>query len=50
MEPDIIYSQITNDLIQCKIVHTELDKINEKLEKPPISLNDFFVQYYNQYK
>lgn len=31
MEPDIIYSQITNDLIQCKIVHTELDKINEKL-------------------
>ena len=26
------------------------NKINEKLEKPPISLNDFFVQYYNQYK
>jgi len=26
------------------------NKINEKLEKPPLSLNDFFVQYYNQYK
>jgi hypothetical protein len=26
------------------------NKINEKLELPPISLNDFFIQYYNQYK
>lgn len=26
------------------------NKINEKLEKPPLSLNDFFVQYYNAYK
>ena len=26
------------------------NKINEKLEKPIISLNDFFIQYYNQYK
>lgn len=26
------------------------NKINEKLEKPSISLNDFFVDYYNQYK
>ena len=26
------------------------NKINEKLEKPPVTLNDFFVQYYNQYK
>jgi len=26
------------------------NKINEKLEKPQISLNDFFVQYYNEYK
>jgi len=26
------------------------NKINEKLEKPPISLNDFFIIYYNQYK
>ena len=26
------------------------NKINEKLEKPSISLNEFFVQYYNQYK
>ena len=26
------------------------NKINEKLEKPQITLNDFFVQYYNEYK
>ena len=26
------------------------NKINEKLEKPPITLNDFFVKYYNEYK
>jgi hypothetical protein len=26
------------------------NKINEKLEKPTITLNEFFVQYYNQYK
>jgi len=26
------------------------NKINEKLEKPQISLNDFFIQYYNEYK
>ena len=26
------------------------NKINEKLEKQPISLNDFYVQYYNKYK
>ena len=26
------------------------NKINEKLEKPTISLNDFFVGYYNEYK
>ena len=31
-------------------MHFIHNKINEKLEKPPISLNDFFVQYYNQYK
>jgi hypothetical protein len=31
-------------------VHFIHNKINEKLEKPTISLNDFFVQYYNQYK
>ena len=24
--------------------------INEKLEKPQISLNDFFVKYYDEYK
>lgn len=26
------------------------NKINEKLEKPQISLNDFYVLYYQQYK
>ena len=26
------------------------NKINEKLEKPQITLNEFFVNYYNQYK
>ena len=26
------------------------NKINEKLEKPQISLNDFFVKYYEEYK
>jgi len=31
-------------------IHFIHNKINEKLEKPPITLNDFFVQYYNQYK
>jgi hypothetical protein len=31
-------------------VHFIHNKINEKLEKPSMSLNDFFVEYYNQYK
>jgi hypothetical protein len=31
-------------------MHFAHNKINEKLEKPQITLNDFFVQYYNQYK
>jgi hypothetical protein len=31
-------------------MHFIHNKINEDLEKPPITLNDFFVQYYNQYK
>ena len=31
-------------------MHFIHNKINEKLEKPPIPLNDFFVQYYNEYK
>ncbi len=26
------------------------NKINEKLEKPKISLNDFYVKYYEEYK
>ena len=31
-------------------MHFIHNKINEKLEKKPITLNEFFVQYYNQYK
>ena len=26
------------------------NKVNEKLEKPQITLNEFFVNYYNEYK
>ena len=31
-------------------MHFAHNKINDKLEKPQITLNDFFVQYYNEYK
>jgi hypothetical protein len=31
-------------------MHFIHNKINEKLEKPQISLNDFFVKYYDEYK
>ena len=31
-------------------VHFIHNKINEKLERPPISLNEFFVKYYENYK
>ena len=31
-------------------VHFIHNKINVKLEKPEKSLNDFFVQYYNEYR
>jgi FAD-linked sulfhydryl oxidase len=31
-------------------MHFIHNKINEKLEKPTISLNEFFVDYYNEYK
>ena len=31
-------------------MHFIHNKINEKLEKPQITLNDFFVNYYNEYK
>ena len=31
-------------------VHFIHNKINEKLEKPKISLNEFYVNYYNNYK
>jgi FAD-linked sulfhydryl oxidase len=31
-------------------MHFIHNKINEKLEKPTITLNEFFVKYYNEYK
>ena len=31
-------------------MHFIHNKINEKLEKPKISLNDFYVRYYEEYK
>jgi len=31
-------------------MHFIHNKINDKLEKPQITLNDFFVNYYQQYK
>lgn len=31
-------------------MHFIHNKINEKLEKPQESLNDFFIKYYNEYK
>ena len=33
-----------------KWMHFIHNKINERLEKPKISLNDFYVLYYEQYK
>lgn len=33
-----------------KWMHFIHNKINEKLEKPTISLNEFFVKYYENYK
>ena len=31
-------------------MHFIHNKINEKLEKPQISLNDFYIKYYEEYK
>jgi len=31
-------------------MHFIHNKVNEELEKPQITLNDFFVKYYNEYK
>jgi hypothetical protein len=31
-------------------MHFIHNKINEKLEKPTLSLNDFFIKYYDSYK
>ena len=31
-------------------MHFIHNKINEKLEKPQVSLNEFFIKYYDEYK
>ena len=31
-------------------MHFIHNKINQKLEKPQITLNDFFIKYYDEYK
>jgi len=31
-------------------IHFIHNKINEKIEKPKVSLNDFYINYYNAYK
>jgi len=31
-------------------IHFIHNKINEKIEKPKVSLNDFYIKYYNAYK
>lgn len=31
-------------------IHFIHNKINEKLETPQVTLNDFFIKYYNEYK
>ena len=31
-------------------IHFIHNKINEKLEKPKISMNDFYIKYYEEYK
>ena len=31
-------------------MHFIHNKINEKLEKPPVTLNDFYIKYYEEYK
>tara|TARA_B110000971_G_C20039606_1_gene516871 strand:- start:1981 stop:2346 length:366 start_codon:yes stop_codon:yes gene_type:complete len=33
-----------------KWMHFIHNKVNEKLEKPTTSLNDFYIEYYKQYK
>ena len=33
------------------IINNKIEnKINQKLEKPELSLNDFYINYYNSYK
>jgi len=41
---------LDNNTSFVKWVHFIHNKINEKLEKPQLSLDDFYVNYYNNYK
>jgi hypothetical protein len=34
----------------CRWMHFIHNKINEKLEKPKISMNEFYIKYYEEYK
>lgn len=45
-----IASYLDNRESLVKWIHFIHNKINEKLEKPKITLNNFFVEYYNKYK
>ena len=42
------YLDNRDSFVRC--MHFIHNKINEKLGKPQISLNDFFVKYYDEYK
>ncbi len=46
--PVIPYLDNRNSFI--KWTHFIHNKINEKMEKPTISLNDFYIDYYDKYK
>ena len=45
-----IYPYLDNKDSFIKWIHFLQNKINDKLEKPSVSLNDFYINYYNQYK
>jgi hypothetical protein len=48
MYPVVPYLDNRESLIRW--MHFIHNKINEKLEKPQISLNDFYIKYYEEYK
>lgn len=45
-----VSSYLDNKKSFCKWVWFIMNKINIKLEKPTISLDDFYINYYNYYK